>query len=355
MKVAHLGNIANVPYLLSLGMKKFYEIESLVFLPRHPDAVAKKVIYGYESGNPYGVHLIYVDSTITFLRRHVNTLQTIIREGVNIVHLHGGGVLDSVETKLSGAKSIFHFHGSDVREWLAVDMWRRRYYYSGLACEDKILVSTPDLLNFLSWKNAVGKAEYLPNPIDPVFYGSKIEGEEEHTIFLPTRHDEEAKGTSIAFEAWRILRKLNPKARLKTIMWGSNFPKFHRKFRSDNRITWLPVLPRREYLMHLKSSSIVWGQFALGINSLIELEAMATGKPLVHYWKREYYGRDFYGQPLPFDSYRSPSAIAHATNSLLEDEKKRRKVGSMLRRWVLKYHSLESVSQKLYEIYKQII
>ena len=365
MKIAHFGNIANVPYLLAWGMKKFYGIESLIFMLRSPDSFSKRIVYGYEARDPYGIDIIYVDNAITSFRRHIDTLRALIREGVNIVHLHGGGVLDSLETKISRARAIFHFHGTDVRKWLAIDMsrkryyqvdtWRRRYYYGGLASEDKILVSTPNLFKFLSWKDALKKAEYLPNPVDPTFYESKIEDEQEHTIFLPTRHDEESKRTSIAFEAWRVLRKLNPKARLKTIMWGKDFPAFYEEFKDDNRITWLPVLTRMDYLEHLRSSSVVWGQFALGILSLIELEAMAVGKPLVHYWKRDIYDCGVYGQLPPLHSYRSPSSVAYATKDLLEDEEKRRKTGFTLQRWVLKYHSLDRVSQRLYKIYRRIL
>lgn len=354
MKIAHFGNIANVPYLLAWGMKKFYGVESIIFMPRKPDPISKKYLYGYESGNPYGINIIYVAGAIRSPHRHIDTLRALIQGRVDIGHVHQGGVIDSLETKISRANILFHFHGSDLRRWLAVDTWRRRYYHSGLVGEDKILVSTPDLLSFLSWKDASKKAEHLPNPIDPAFYESRIEGEKDHTIFFPTRHDEEIKRTSVAFDAWRILRKLNSEARLKTIMWGKDFPVFYQKFKDDNRMTWLPVLSRAEYIKQLRSSSIIWGQFVLGINSLIELETMAASKPLVHYWRREYCGRDFYDDPLPLDSHRSPYAIAHVTNSLLEDEKKRRRMGSKLQRWVLKYHSLKTVSQRLYEIYEQI-
>jgi len=355
MKIAHFGNIANVPYLLASGIKKFYDIESLIFIAQNPDRIARKMAYGYEGRNPYDINAVYVNNAITSPKRHIEILRALVREKVSIVHVHGGGVIDSLETKVSRAKAIFHFHGSDLRRWLAVDTWRRRYYHSGLAGEDKILVSTPDLLSFLSWKDALKKAEYLPNPVDPLFYESKMQSEDKHTIFLPTRHNEGIKRTSIAFEAWKVLRKLNPKARLKTIMWGKDFPTFYKEFKDDNRITWLPLLTRMDYLKHLFSSSVVWGQFAIGIFSLIELEAMAASKPLVHYWNRHIYSRDVYDQPPPLDSLRFSPSLAHATNDLLEDEKQRRKIGSMLQRWVLKYHSLERVSQRLHKIYSQIL
>lgn len=338
-------------------MKKFCGIESLVVLRRNPDPIVKKIIYGYESGNPYSVDIVYVehpygvnDTVVHFL----STLGHLIQRRVNIVHLHGGGVIESLETKLIRARSIFHFHGADLRTNLAKTTWKKMYYNSGLAGADKILVSTPDLFSFLLWKDASERAEFLPNPIDPMVYRSRTEDVEEQIIFLPTRHDEDMKKTSVAFAAWEILRKINSEAKLKTILWGKNSYMFYEKFKDDKRITWLPVLTRRDYLRHLRSSSIVWGQFVLG-TGLVELEAMAAGKPVLHFRKPEVYDRDVYGQDLALESYSSPSSVAHATNDLLRNDRERRKMGLMLQQWALKYHSPEVVSQKLHKIYKQIL
>lgn len=352
MKIAHIGFASNGCYFSAWAVKKFYDIESMLFMPCNPTSIAKKTLYGYDCGNPYGLNIIYFDHLIGCIPHVVRAL---IQERVDIVHVHSGGIIDSLKTKLCKAKVIFHFHGSDLRRWLIVDTWRRMYYYSRLAGEDKILVTTPDLLKFLTWKDALKKAEYMPNPIDPAFYEEKIGDEGEPTIFLPTRHDEDIKRTSVAFEAWKILRKLNQRVRLKTIMWGKDSPAFYEKFKDDKRITWLPVLSRVDYIKQLKSSSIVWGQFVLGTHGFIELEAMGAAKPVFHYWKRDFYSRGVYDQLPPFRSYHSSESIANATNDLCEDTRKRRKIGLQLQRWVLNYHSPKNVSKRLYRVYREIL
>ncbi len=309
-------------------------------LPRYHEAY-----YGYErgSGNPYKVSILFTSRNLQANVRSV--LRFLVQEGIDIVHFHGRGWITlSLSVRTCRCKVIRHFHGTDLRARLPGKV---RFFYALLG-ENKVIVSTPDLLSYL-WTRAKTHSEWFPNPVDPMFYQMSDRYEEKNVVFLPTRHDENTKKTSVAFEAWKLLRKLNPHVKLKTIMFGKDYPMLYEKFKSDKRIIWLPLMNKRDYMKQLKSSPVIWGQFKLRIISLTELEAMAMGKPVITYFKQ------YPSELPPTSTYSSPKHIARATNEYLKNEDARKELGASLRRWCLHHHGLEPISHRLHSIYQEIL
>ncbi len=76
-----------------------------------------------------------------------------------------------------------------------------------------MLVATADLLS--CWNGA----EYLPNPIDPIFLEESTQ-KEDYTIFLPARIEEQTKNIHLAFEAWDKVKCVDKNVQLKVIHWG---------------------------------------------------------------------------------------------------------------------------------------
>lgn len=343
MKIIHFGNVANVSYLLAYGLKRYLGCKTYLVMSSKPPPY-HEAYYGYDSGNPYKVELVFTQGSV--LNHVKSVLSLLLKEEIDIVHFHTRVALAAdLLARIGRCRVVRHFHGSDLRHLSR----KLRWLFSFLG-EEKVLVSTLDLLSFI-WAKAIPHSEWFPNPVDPFFCdGLDDQQEDENTVFLPTRHDEYAKRTSVAFEAWRFLKKLNPKAKMKTIMWGQEAEKFHKLFESDKRIVWLPVMTKQEYIRQLRSSSVVWGQFMFGILSVAELEAMAAGKPVITDLKRHL--RHF-SPPMP--SYDSPQSIAQITDMYLKDESARKKFGGALRKWCLAHHSLEAVTRRLYDIYTEIL
>ena len=358
MKVAHFYNTVNVPYFLAYGMEKYFGIRSFLFIPSRPrDNWEKKLSYGYDSGNPLNVNIRRF--RMERPKKYFDIARLLNKDKFEIIHLHGGGgIVDSILVKLSRAKVIRYFMGGELRKSYKPTGWGSsqiaRICY-GMLGENWNLVSTPDLINFVLWKGSLEHTSYMPCPIDPIINEGPHEDEDRFTVFLPARHDELTKKTSVAFNAWKILRKLNKKVRLKTIMWGYDYPTFYEEFKNDRRVIWLPVLTRREYINHLNQSSAVWGQFAYGLLGLVEIEAMAAGKPVYTHWIKNFFNQPYYSNLPPLSSYISPYDIAISTLDMILDEKKKRKVVSSSQHWALEHHSLEVVSKKTYEIYKRIL
>jgi len=350
MKIAHLGYVANVAYFLCWAMNKYYGYEGVVYQPNKPINLAtQKVIYGYESGNPLKVDLIYYDVS-SKIKRDLDIL-LLQKDDFDVIHLHEGGYFSgSLMAKMSGAKVIRHYHGSDLRKSSNKPLKALLRACYKLLGEDRILVSTVDLLNYVHGSNAKKRAELLPNPVDPLIQKCRND-KEEAIVFLPTRHDELDKKTSIAFKAWKKLRKLNREAILVTIEWGRNYHVFKNIFKNDKNVRWLPPLNRVEYVSMLERSAVVWGQFHLRMLGLSELEAFAARKPL-----SAYIDYDSYPGLPPSTLLGSPSPIEMASETalLLKDPDRRRAESLKFHEWVMKRHGAKNIARSLNQIYKNL-
>ena len=147
MKVLHICNTAGVGGYLAEFMAKYYEIKSLVLITGR--------------GDPYGLSTEFVKNLDCkykefFVRCWLKGLF------FDIIHIHGEDkTLKILKQTLpyKNKKIIIHYHGSDIRgRW---EEKKHRWKYA-----DKILVSTPDLL-----EGAPEGTEYLPNVIDEKICG----------------------------------------------------------------------------------------------------------------------------------------------------------------------------------------
>ena len=303
VSVLQAGLGANIPYFLCYGLQKMYDIPCALLLPKK--APLPELFYGYGSGNPLNIKIIKAK----ILRYQIfdSLIKGILttRSSEVYLHTHVGRSLSTyflakmlrTFTSLSGQKLrvVWHFHGSDIRTM--PEMHRLLFVKSPM---EKYFVSTPDLLTY-SYKMGI-KAEYLPNPVDPLIefeyedksfirpevlsYVNKIYhiGKHKKMIFIPTRQDHN-KGlqTFIHFLMHsQIAKKYQNKAFFAIIKWGNYSDEFFKALKKMNfDVMVLPLLNRHEYLKVLKLSDIIIGQFRLGILSLTELEALALGKPII--------------------------------------------------------------------------
>ncbi|HUT06095.1 MAG TPA: glycosyltransferase [Nitrosopumilaceae archaeon] len=82
----------------------------------------------------------------------------------DIVHVHSGLRIGKQVKRIFNKPILIHYHGSDVRLFPLEERRKHEKFY------DKILVATPDLINF----KYIKKPTYLPNPIDTDLF-TKIE------------------------------------------------------------------------------------------------------------------------------------------------------------------------------------
>jgi glycosyltransferase involved in cell wall biosynthesis len=303
VSILQAGLGANIPYFLCYGLQKTYNIPCALLLPK--EAPLPELYYGYGSGNPLN---IVIQKAKIFRYQLFDALikRTLTTRSSDIyLHMHVGRSLSTymltkmlkIFTSLLGRDLhvVWHFHGTDVRTMPEL--------HRALFVEDfveKYFVSTLDLLTY-SYKMGI-KAEYLPNPVDPLIelgyedesfirpevlsYINKIShaGRYKKMIFIPTRQDH-TKGlqTFVHFlMRSQVVKRYQNKAFFAIIKWGNYSGEFIKALKKMNLdVVVLPILNRHEYLKILKLSDIVIGQFKLGVFGLTELEALALGKPLI--------------------------------------------------------------------------
>jgi hypothetical protein len=303
VSVLQAGLGANIPYFLCYGLQKIYNIPCTLLLPKK--APIPELFYGYGSGNPFNIKII--KSKILRYQIFDSSIKGILttRSSEVYLHMHVGRSLPMymlanifrISTRLFGQKLhiVWHFHGTDIRTM--PEMHRLLFVKSPM---EKYFVSTPDLLTH-SYKMGI-KAEYLPNPVDPLiefeyeddsFIRSEVLGyinklyhlsRVKKIIFIPTRQDyNKGLQTFIHLLMYsQIIKRYQNEILFTIIKWGNYSNEFIKTLKRMNlKVVVLPILNRYEYLKALKLSHIVIGQFKLGILSLTELEALALGKPLV--------------------------------------------------------------------------
>lgn len=263
----------------------------------------------------------------------------------DIFHFHFGNSfflknLDLPFLKLFGKKIIFHFHGSDIRnpEYLKalakgfkklppkIKKTQKERLERIKRFADKILVSTPDLLEI-----AGQEATFLPVAIDlkeidrikPFPFSSKKEIKIFHAPSNP-----QIKGTKFIIKAIEALKKEKYKIKFK-IATG---------------------LPRKKILRLCKASDIVIDQLLMGWYGMISVEAMAFEKPVLCFIREDL---KKFVPSLPILN-TSPQNLILDLKKIIEDEELRKKLGKEGREFVEKFHSKEKVAEKLIKIYKSV-
>ena len=130
-----------------------------------------------------------------------------------------------------------------------------------------------------------------------------------------------------------------PHIKLVTIRWGVDSPRLEDDTKDDNRVIWINPLTRTEYIEYLRGSQLVIGQFTLDIYSLIELEAIYSGIPLISLHSK----------------INSPEEIANEATGLIGNDVHRLKVVNNLKREIEKIYNPDKLSRQLYSIYMELL
>jgi glycosyltransferase involved in cell wall biosynthesis len=161
-----------------------------------------------------------------------------------------------------------------------------KYMQKKIKQYDLFYVSTPNLLEHA--KEIRNDAIWLPNPINTDIFnsnGQRITLEGNPAIFLPTRLHA-FKNPLFGVNIFKKIKIKYPKAKLHMINYGRGAdPLFNafKKIVNKKDVIYHDRMPHKELAKYYRSADLVLGQFNenLGNFSLVELEAMACGAPIV--------------------------------------------------------------------------
>ena len=246
-----------------------------------------------------------------------------------------------IASKLGKKPLIGHAHGSDLRTALTHALWRRIVRYNLHNC-DKILVSTPDILNIA--KQIRKDAEYLPNPVDTELFYPKpsIQKHKKKRVLIASNSNWNVKGTDIAIKA---LNKIKEEVDVSIIAHGKDFEKT--KILASSMGLNLKVLPKSPHETLNKyywDADVVIDRFAIGSLGMVSLEAIACGRPVLCWVSSEYpENKDF-----PLKDLKDEDAIAKTISDLPTGLWE--KEYSFLK----KHHHINKIESRLLEIYEAL-
>lgn len=117
-------------------------------------------------------------------------------------------------------------------------------------------------------------------------------------------------------------------------------------------VEWITPMPKSELVKFYRSVDIVLDQFILGVLSLVPIEAMACGVPVISYIKPSKEG--FYAEASPVVSAHSEDDIYKWLCVLAEDKELRDKIGKEGVEWVNKFCRPDASVPKYIELFSSI-
>jgi hypothetical protein len=190
----------------------------------------------------------------------------------DVVHVHSASTL--AHSRLGAPRYVLHCHGTDVRTTQYDPTWTTTVR-TGLRNAEAVLYSTPDLAeHVLPYRS---DAVYLPVPIDLAEIPTWApEPDARPTVVFASRWtaDKDSAVTQLDV-ARQVVAAVGDRADILGIDWGA-----HTADAAALGLRLVPWAGHAAFLALLAGAHVVVGQTA-GILAASELEALATGAPLV--------------------------------------------------------------------------
>ncbi|MCX9085917.1 MAG: glycosyltransferase family 4 protein [Candidatus Methanoperedens sp.] len=348
LRILHLGDMARVGYRLTKLLRKNGISADYLYYdePYHYDDQKKEPWH----------HSFKTSQSSRFNKIKVIKESIHAIKKYDIIHAHSSY---SIPLLFSFAKKpfIMHLHGTDTRvyakEHSLIGVMLRRT----LKKANKILVSTPDLINEVALfrKDAV----FLPNPVDfDTFQPKKspidIRGDFEFVVFHPAHHSL-TKRNDILIKAFSEVINQGFNARLVMVEWGSLLKESKdlvEKLGITKNVKWIQRIEVEKMVDYYNASDVVCDQFSVGQLGLVSLEAMACGKPVITKYS-EVAGT--YSSKPPVLSSDNEKAITKNIIHLIENPSERTKIGSESLKWVKNEHSEKKIFKILIKSYEYMV
>jgi glycosyltransferase involved in cell wall biosynthesis len=254
-------------------------------------------------------------------------------------------------------------HGT-LREIPFENSWRGRLTSLAFLRARRVLVTNADVLGSIRRLGLEGVV-FVPHPVDETKYtpGGSAQGAEwrsagDHVLLAPSRQDWREKGQDRLLRAFaELVRGGRSKALLVLGDWGLDGDRSRalvRELGLEERVQWLPPVPKLRLIDAYRAADVVLDQFVLGTFGGITPEAMACGRPSVvafdpglHAWA--------FPEPPPVVPASTEAEILAALTRLLDDPAERERVGAAGRAWIERHHSWRLVAERQRRVYEEVL
>jgi len=259
------------------------------------------------------------------LAAYLPTVMLLRRGRYDVVHIHW--LSHGIVGVLSARKFFAQAHGSDLHMNLnnAVYRWVTR---SVLRNAKAVFYVTPNLKTYM--KGYEGKLVYLPNPVDLRGMAAGFAPPTQVAKVLIFTRLDPVKGVEHIFPAAEALSGM---AEVTALSWGPLSASYIKRY--GRFVHFVPRVSHDEIGPFLQQFDLVIGQMRQGILSLMEIEALAAGRPLVTGVDWDLYRED----PPPVTRASSPDEIVRAVRRLIGDEGELARLSREGRDWAVRNHS----------------
>jgi glycosyltransferase involved in cell wall biosynthesis len=249
---------------------------------------------------------------------------------------------------------ILHLHGSDIRPSQTLKsrvsnlVSTRAAHYA-----DQVWYSTPDLRHHVI--NFRHKARYMPSPLSDGFFDLPLRSRAKSVLFgIPLSV---IKGAKLAVAAMNRLSLESPEILVSAFGFG---PKTEESVRirraivpSIRLIDWTP---HDEMPKVFANYSVIVGQLGLGCLGLTELEAMASGRPLIANLSEPLVDSEsYYRENPPVQACSSAAEVVTGVKRLFADPDLAFALGAQGREWARRYHSGRRVAMLYADAYRDLV
>ena len=243
----------------------------------------------------------------------------------DVVHVHW--LTHGIVAVLAGRDFFVQAHGSDLHLNMSNPVYRR-VTNSVLKKAKAIFYVTPNLRSFM--KDYDRKLIYLPNPVDMGGAGKELHPPTQVSKVLIFTRLDPVKGVERIFPA---VEQLSRAVEVTALDWGSLAPDYVRKYRKWVRF--VKPVPHAEVGSFLRQFDVIVGQMHQGILSLMEIETLSAGRPLITAIDKSLYPDD----PPPVVAVTGPDGIVAAIERLKGASKELARLSREGREWAIRNHS----------------